>query len=153
MLTTTIKNAEKYDYLGSRFKKAFAFLRNTDFSVLSEGKIEIEGDDIFAEVQEYVTKPESECRFESHKKYFDIQFMAEGEEYFGFIPLEELEKDTGYDEERDLEFYKFPEVSGRLHLKKGDFAVVSPDDGHQPRCIGKAPCQVKKIVVKVRTDQ
>ena len=88
MLTTTIKNAEKYDYLGARF-----------------------------------------------------------------IPLEELEKDTGYDEERDLEFYKFPEVSGRLHLKKGDFAVVSPDDGHQPRCIGKAPCQVKKIVVKVRTDQ
>ena len=107
---------------------------------------------IFAEVQEYVTKPENECRFESHKKYFDIQYMAEGEEYFGFIPLEELKKDTGYDETRDLEFYQFPEVNGRIHLKKGDFAVVSPDDGHQPRCIGKAPCKVKKIVVKVKVD-
>ena len=67
-------------------------------------------------------------------------------------PLEELKKDTGYDETRDLEFYQFPEVNGRIHLKKGDFAVVSPDDGHQPRCIGKAPCKVKKIVVKVKVD-
>ena len=38
MLTTTIKEAEKYNYLGERFQKAFAFLRDTDFSVLSEGK-------------------------------------------------------------------------------------------------------------------
>ena len=152
MLTTTIDHAEKYNYLGERFRKAFAFLRDTDFSVLSEGKVEIDGENIFAEVQEYVTKPENECRFESHKKYFDIQYMAEGEEYFGFIPLEELKKDTGYDETRELEFYQFPEVNGRIHLKKGDFAVVSPDDGHQPRCIGKAPCKVKKIVVKVKVD-
>lgn len=152
MLTTTIKEAEKYDYLGDRFQRAFRFLRETNFDDLSEGKIEIDGENIFAEVQEYVTKPEKECRFESHKKYFDIQYMAEGEEYFGFIPLGELKEDTGYNAECDLEFYKFPEVNGRLHLKKGDFAVVSPDDGHQPRCIGKAPCKVKKIVVKVKVD-
>ena len=67
MLTTTIDHAEKYNYLGERFRKAFAFLRDTDFSVLSEGKVEIDGENIFAEVQEYVTKPENECRFESHK--------------------------------------------------------------------------------------
>ena len=152
MLTTTIWQAEKYNYLGEKFQKAFSFLRETDFSKLSEGKVEIDGEDVFAEVQEYVTKPGSECRFESHRKYFDIQYMADGEEYFGFIPLKELKKDTGYDESRDLEFYQFPEVSGRLHLKTGDFAVVSPYDGHQPRCIGIAPCKVKKIVVKVKVD-
>lgn len=152
MLTTTIKEADKYDYLGERFQKAFTFLKETDFSALSEGKVEIDGDRLFAEVQEYVTRPETECRFESHKKYFDIQYMAEGEEYFGFIPLGELEKDTGYDESRDLEFYKAPAVSGRIHLKQGDFAIASPDDGHQPRCIGIAPCKVKKIVVKVKVD-
>mgnify|MGYP000426472044 CR=1 FL=1 len=55
MLTTTIDHAEKYNYLGERFRKAFAFLRDTDFSVLSEGKVEIDGENIFAEVQEYVT--------------------------------------------------------------------------------------------------
>lgn len=152
MLTGTACLYGKYDYLAPKFQKAFAFLKETDFSILSEGKIKIDGDDIFAEVQEYTTKPAAECRFESHRKYFDIQYMAEGEEYFGYIPLAELEEDTGYDESRDLEFYRTPAASGRVHLKKGDFAVVSPDDGHQPRCIGEAPCRVKKIVVKVKVD-
>ena len=152
MLTETSCLYGKYDYLDPKFQKALLFLKKTDFSSLSEGKIEIDGDDIFAEVQEYTTKPAEECRFESHRKYFDIQYIAEGEEYFGYVPLSELEKDTGYDKSRDLEFYKMPAVSGRIHLKKGDFAVVSPDDGHQPRCIGESPCKVKKIVVKVKVD-
>lgn len=151
-MLTTIINGKRYDYLADKFKQAYAFLQNTDFSILSEGKLEIDGENLFAEVQEYTTKPEEECRFESHRTYFDIQYMAEGEEYFGYIPLEELEKDTGYDAEKDLEFYKTPSVSSRIHLKKGDFAIVSPDDGHQPRCIGAAPCKVKKIVVKVKVD-
>lgn len=152
MLTTTITDSQKYDYLAEKFQKAFAFLRETDFSDIPESKIEIDGKDIFAEVQEYTTMPAEECRFESHKKYFDIQYMAEGEEYFGYIPVRELEEDTGYDESRDLEFYKAPKTSGRIHLKKGDFAIVSPEDGHQPRCIGEAACSVKKIVVKVKVD-
>ncbi|HJB18523.1 MAG TPA: YhcH/YjgK/YiaL family protein [Candidatus Bariatricus faecipullorum] len=152
MLTTRIGDAARYDYLAEKFQKAFRFLEKTDFSGMKAGKVEIDGDRIFAEIQEYTTKPEEECRFESHKKYFDIQYMAEGEEFFGYIPLEYLEPDTGYDESRDLEFYKAPRISGRIHLKKGDFAVVSPQDGHQPRCMGEAPCQVKKIVVKVLVD-
>ena len=152
MITTTISLSEKYNYLSERFEKAYKFLQETDFSKLSQGKIEIDGENMFAEVQEYTTMPAEEYKFESHKKYFDIQYMAHGEEYFGYIPLKELEKDTGYDESRDLEFYKMPVCSGRIHLKTGDYAVVSPDDGHQPRCIGEAPCKVKKIVVKVKVN-
>lgn len=152
MLTERKDQQRIYDYHVPKFQMALTFLRETDFSKISEGKIEIDGDNIFAEIQEYTTKPQEECRFESHRKYFDIQYMAEGEEYFGYIPVKELEKDTGYDAERDLEFYQMPKVSGRIHLKKGDYAIVSPDDGHQPRCIGTAPCKVKKIVVKVKVD-
>ena len=152
MLTTIIGNEATYDYNAEKFKKAFRFLQETDFSKMSEGRVVIDGDNIFAEVQEYTTKPEEECKFEAHRKYFDIQYMAEGEEYFGFIPKSELQKDTGYDEARDLEFFKAPKTSGRIHLTQGAFAVVSPDDGHQPRCIGEQPCKVKKVVVKVKVD-
>lgn len=152
MLTTIIGNEAAYDYNTEKFRKAFQFLKETDFSKVKEGRIVIDGDNIFAEVQEYTTKPENECPFEAHRKYFDIQYMAEGEEYFGFIPKRELEEDTGYDENRDLEFFKSPKISGRIHLTKGAFAIVSPEDGHQPRCIGEAPCKVKKVVVKVKVD-
>lgn len=152
MLTTNKALGMKYDYMAEKFQKAFDFLENTDFSKCGSGRIEIQGDDIFAEVQEYTTMPEEECRFESHRVYFDIQYMAEGEEYFGYIPLKELEIDMEYDSERDLAFYKEPKTSGRIHLRKGDFAIVAPEDGHKPRCIGEAACPVKKVVVKVKVD-
>lgn len=152
MLTTKVIQGSKYDYLAPKFKRVFDFLEHTDFTKYEPGKIEIDGDRIFAEVQEYTTIPQEECRFESHKVYFDVQYMAEGEEYFGYIPLEELTIDMEYDPVRDLAFYKEPDTSGRVHLRKGDFAIVSPEDGHKPRCIGKAPCKVKKIVVKIKVD-
>ncbi len=153
MLTTTIDIAEKYPYLTERFKKAYKFLRNTDFSKYSACVIPIDGDALYAQVQEYESKPVEECRFEAHRKYFDIQYVAEGEEYMGFIPRKRLEADTEYDEDNDLQFFKFPKSYGRIHLKEGDFAVVSPDDGHMPRCIGEEKTYVKKIVVKVLVDQ
>mgnify|MGYP000629920135 CR=1 FL=1 len=77
--------------------------------------------------------------------------MAEGEEFFGYIPLSELEEDTGYDPERDLEFYKEPENPGWIHLRKV-ILPLSLRRRAQARCIGDAPCKVKKIVVKVLVE-
>lgn len=151
MLTTTIGLAETYDYRNSLFQTAFRFLRETDFSKYKEPcEIPIIGRDVYAQVQIYETKPAAECRFEAHRAYFDIQYMAEGEEYMGFTPLQNLKTDTGYDAGQDLEFFKMPEFYGRIHLREGDFAAVSPDDGHMPRCIGEKKRIVKKIVVKVK---
>lgn len=151
MLTTTTAIAEKYDYLNERFRKAYDFLRNTDFDRYSEPcEIEIDGRDVYAQIQIYTSKPLQECRFEAHRTYFDIQYMAEGEEYMGFIPLDTLEEDTGYDPDNDLEFFKMPSAWGRILLRKGDFAAVSPDDGHMPKCMTESPQNIKKIVVKVR---
>lgn len=77
---------------------------------LSEEKVEIDGENIF-EVREYVTKPENECGFESHKEIFWYSVYGRGRKNTsGFIPLnEELKKDTEPAvETRDLEFYQFP---------------------------------------------
>lgn len=152
MLTTSVKIGNKYNYTEEKIEQALTFLRTTDFTGMEPGKVAIDGDRIFAEIQEYTTKDPKDCRFETHRKYYDIQYVAEGEEFFGYIPLSELEEDTGYDETRDLEFYKEPENPGWIHLRKGDLAIVSPEDGHKPRCIGDAPCKVKKIVVKVLVE-
>ncbi|MEG0072655.1 MAG: YhcH/YjgK/YiaL family protein [Raoultibacter sp.] len=35
-------------------------------------------------------------------------------------------------------------------MEAGDVVVVAPEDAHKPGCVGNAPCQVRKIVVKVR---
>lgn len=151
MLTTTIRSKTDYDYRNERFRKAFEFLRTEDFQkYTSPCEIEIDGRNVYAQVQIYETKPADECRFEAHRDYFDIQYMAEGEEYMGFAPLSHLEEDLAYDPSLDLAFYKMPTSYGRIWLQEGDYAAVSPEDGHMPRCIGAEKKTVKKIVVKVK---
>ena len=98
----------------------------------------------------YKRQPE-DCPFEAHRKYFDIQYVAEGEEVFGYEPLDNLTPAMEYDKERDLIFYEEPDQSSSIVLKAGDFAIVPPEDGHAPRRMTKnGACQVKKIVVKVK---
>ena len=104
----------------------------------------IDGDKIFAEIQEYTTKDPKDCRFETHRKYYDIQYVAEGEEFFGYIPLSELEEDTGYDPERDLEFYKEPENPGWIHLRKGDFCHCLSGGRAQAKMHWRCPVQSEK---------
>lgn len=151
MLTTNLALAEKYDYLSEKFKKAFAFLRENDLAALPVGKVPIDGEEIYADVQSYTSMPAERCPFESHRVYFDLQYVVEGEEAFGYEPLENLVPTMEYDADRDLIFYKEPAQSGTVILKAGDFAVVPPEDGHAPRRMtSNGPCSVKKIVVKVK---
>ena len=153
MLTENIKIEGKWNYRSEKFRRAIAFLKETDFSKEQPGSVLQIGDGMRAEVQEYETVPADTCRFESHRKYFDIQYVASGEECMGYIKRSELTPAEPYDEERDLAFYEEPQTSGRVHLRTGDFAIVSPDDGHKPRCIGDAVCLVRKIVVKVPVEE
>lgn len=151
MLTTNIKLAEKYNYLDEKFKKAFQFLRETDLTTLPVGNVSIDGEEVFANVQSYTTMRSEECPFESHKAYFDIQYVVSGEECFGYEAVENLVPSMEYDKERDLIFYEEPVQAGQIVLKAGDFAIVPPEDGHAPRRMtGNGSCPVKKIVVKVR---
>ena len=141
------------DYRAARFRRAIAFLKETDFSKIEAGSVLEVGDGIRAEVQEYETMPSQACRFEAHRRYFDIQYVDSGEEYMGYIKECELKPFGTYDAARDLAFYEEPQHPGWLHLRAGDYAIVSPDDGHKPRCIGDAACHVRKIVVKVPVEE
>lgn len=149
MLTTSLDLALKYDYLEERFKKAYEFLKDTDLKALSPGRVDIDGDRLFASVQEYTTMAWEECRYEAHNRYFDIQYVVEGREQFGYIKRAGLKESAPYSEADDLVFFEEPEESGRVLLEAGDCAVVPPEDAHKPRCIAGTPCRVKKIVVKV----
>ena len=151
MLTTNLKLAEKYNYLDPKFKKAFEFLRTADLAALPLGNTPIDGDEVFANVQAYTTLPDADAPFESHEKYFDLQFVVSGEEHFGYAPRDLCKPAMAYDADRDLVFYEEPAESGCIILKAGDFAIVPPEDAHAPRRQTAAgPCAVKKIVVKVK---
>lgn len=148
MIFDSIVNSERYYVLGDKFKKAFEFLKNTDLENLPQEVVEIEGDEIYALPQRYITKNESEARWESHRKYIDIQYVVFGSENIGFVLEDYLEELEPYNEEKDVEFFKGD--GDYVQINEGEFAVFFPDDAHMPGLKVGGNEEVYKIVVKIK---
>ncbi|MDO5401854.1 MAG: YhcH/YjgK/YiaL family protein [Eubacteriales bacterium] len=147
MFFSNVSIAEKYNYLDEKFKAAYKWLAETDIKSLDEGAYPIV-DGVTANVQKYETIPAADGKFETHEKFFDIQYMAVGKEQFGVCKRDGLEVSEKYDE-KDLIFYKEPKLSGTVLLEEGDLIVVAPEDAHMPRIQADGPEDVVKVVVKV----
>lgn len=149
MLYSTKVLAAKYDYLAPKFKIGYEFLKRADLAALPVGKIDLELG-VFVQVQEYTSKIPATAKFETHDKYFDIQYVVAGEETFGIAHREGLAIDTPYNPEKDICFHKEPAVSGLLYLQAGDVVVVSPEEAHKPSlAVNGKQGTVKKLVIKV----
>lgn len=150
MLTGSLAIADKYDYLAEKFIKGYRFLQTADLMRLPLGRVDIDGDELFADVQEYTTRDAADCAFEAHNRYFDIQYVVAGEERFGCAKRSDLTAKAPYNAEDDIIFFREPKQAGSILLKAGDFAVAAPEDAHKPRCATGAAGKVRKIVLKVR---
>ena len=85
MIVDRIENARLYAPLHKQFKKAFALLADPAIAQKPDGRYSVEGDDLYYMVQHYTTKPVDQTRFESHKKYIDIQVLLAGQELLGYV--------------------------------------------------------------------
>lgn len=151
MIATTLKNAHRQAPGAHGFCKAFAFLRRADLASLPDGRHPIDGDSVFALLQRYETAPASEPKFEAHKNYIDVQYVAAGAEVIGWAPLGAVKVSEPYDGEKDACFGGAAAWTPLL-LKEGDLAVFWPEDAHAPRLAAGAPGTVFKIVVKVSLE-
>lgn len=131
-----------------KFELAFGFLRRGDLKALPEGWYEL-GEGVRASVQRYETKAAEELRFETHEKFYDVQYVVEGREFMGVCTRRGLAEAVPYDEENDITFYEDPALDGRVLLEAGDYIVLGPEDAHKPRCLAGEKMAVVKIVVKV----
>jgi len=105
MVLDTIDNAAKYEVLHKSFKKAFNFIRENDLGSMEVGRVEIDGDDIFALVQSYDTMAAADKQFEAHKNYIDIQYIISGNEMMGYTNPKNLTVTTAYNSDKDAEMY------------------------------------------------
>lgn len=146
MILDTLENCDRYSVLNERFAKSFAFLKTTDVKNFPNGVHEIEGETIFAIVQEYETKEELDCKIESHKRYIDIQYMISGSEIMGFSTLND-QKIVEVNEEKDYIFYDCK--TQKIEVNEGMFTVFFPEDVHQPSIKNGTTDAVKKVVIKI----
>ena len=150
MIYGTLEHLERYAALSPALAKGLKFLADTDFTGMGPGRVEIDGETVYALIQEYETKPVNDTP-EAHRKYADIQYLIDGEELIGVAPLEAMTEEVEARPEGDIWFYHGP--TEPLRLGNGRFAVLFPEDAHAP-CIAvdQKPQPCRKCVVKVRVD-
>lgn len=148
MILDTLQTYSSYAAISKNLRTGFEWLAKTDLASLPEGKVVIDGDAVFAQIQHYETIDPSAAKLETHRRYLDIQYVVSGSEIIQWCPLAGLNTVVAYDQERDIEFYADAPATD-LVLHPGYFAVFFPQDAHKPRCVVGKVQPIKKIVVKV----
>ncbi|HXC03129.1 MAG TPA: YhcH/YjgK/YiaL family protein [Bacteroidia bacterium] len=148
MIYDKVENASRYAPVSARIAKGLEYIRHTDFTGMEPGKHEIEGEDLFAVINEYETKDESECVLEAHRKYLDIQYMLSGSEQIGISTLYKQEPVKAYNDKDDYALYS--DKLSFFQLKSGTFAIFFPEDLHMPGVKDQHPSKIRKVIVKVR---
>ncbi len=146
MVLDSLALSGDYVSLGKHLAKAFDYVRKTDLLSLAEGRYEVDGDNIFALVNERDLKKPADAALEVHDKYIDIQIVLRGEEGFGWKTRKDCTSPRGeFSTEKDILFYD-DKPSTYFTLKAGEFAIFFPGDAHAP-LVGDG--KVKKCILKV----
>jgi YhcH/YjgK/YiaL family protein len=147
MIIDQLENAALYYGLGERMATALRYLQQADPATLQPGRYEVDGTNVHAMVQHYDTKPREKGRWEAHRRYFDIQFLAEGTELMGFANIRQVTLGD-YDEVKDFQALQ---ADGEFVLMRpGTFVILAPHDAHMPGLAVAEPRPARKIVMKVR---
>lgn len=139
----------KYDLTAKKFQIAFDFLKRKDLAELPLGWIELE-EGVRVSVQRYDSFKWEDNRFETHEKYFDVQYVIEGQEMCAVCSRDQLGPvAVPYNADNDITFYEEPKAWSEVFLNADDYIVLSPDDAHKPRCLYKSQMPMKKLCIKV----
>lgn len=147
MIYDTLAHAGQYMGLHPNLDKALTFLQSADFSALPDGRQEIDGDGVFANIMSYTTLADNPTP-ENHRKYADLFYLLEGEEEVGVCPLEAVGELVREDPDHDIWLHRGETI--RLPLGGGRFLVLFPGDAHAPSIGPHGPASARKCVVKIR---
>ena len=154
MVKDSVENAAMYAGMSPRIRAAFDFIANGGLEDIADGRTEIDGDNLYVNVQTNTLKSWSEGKWELHRKYADIQYVIEGSQVIGYCEKDALVPGEGYSEPNDIEFR--PDAAGigtGLAMQEGDFAIFFPQDAHRPNTLmsGQVPgTKVRMAVFKVK---
>lgn len=147
MILDTLDRLDKYGFISPMMDKVLDFFRKTDLSTLTPGRIDLQGDDLFVNVNRQDAQTRQEARIEAHKEYIDIQVPISSDEEMGFISAPFMPAPSvPYSADRDVAF--FPGLCDTyLNVRKGMFVVFFPGEGHAPAITKDG---ILKLIVKIR---
>ena len=148
MILLKLQDSERIEALHPQFKRLFDFLKSTDLKSLPFGRIELDGDNMFINVDHPVLKKKEEQILEAHRAYVDVHVPIDGDEVIGWRAISDIDipSNDPFDEKRDIAFYDAPS-STYVEVHPGEFLIAYPEDAHAP-IIGNG--QIKKIIAKIK---
>jgi len=97
---------------------------------LHRGRTDLSAD-VYVNVEDYLPKPVEQCRYEAHRRYIDIQYVAQGSEYIALTHDTTLPVLIPYDTTKDITFYQYhPEQL--LLADPTKYFIFFPTDLHAP---------------------
>ena len=147
MILDTLDKLDGYAFISPLMDKVVDFFKNTDLASLEPGRIELQGDDLFVNVNRQGAQTRDEAPIEAHREYIDIQVPISADEEMGFLPAPFMPAPSRpYSAERDVAFY--PGLCDTyLTVRKGMFVVFFPGEGHAPAITKDG---FLKLIVKIR---
>jgi YhcH/YjgK/YiaL family protein len=110
---------------------------------------QLQGEDVYVNVHGYDTLPREQCRYESHRRYVDLQYCIRGGELIDWQLGSTLKPAGPFDEPKDLQFYELGTSLTQIQMVPGSFAIFFPSDAHLPKRNDGIQKSVFKLVVKV----
>lgn len=129
---------------------ALQHLRDTDYNNIAPGKYPIDGERMFAIVQDPITQSWDSDLPEFHARHIDVQYLLSGEEALGFLPGNpSLVPCDDFLKERDIAFVPAQLNETRIVLTPGMYAVFFPGELHRPCRAVNQSMPIKKVVIKI----
>lgn len=131
------------------FQEAFAWLRSMPADQ-PEGTTELRGRRVFVMVMGYETIPPADCRWESHRRTIDIQYVVQGGEAIGYQQPGILTPNNDYDAEREVEFWQpTTPPAATLIMSPGSYVIFLAGEPHRPKGSDGTNSSVRKAVFKI----
>lgn len=130
------------------WQAALDFMKRENLHTLENGRYDL-SDGTYVAVSEYTTKDPQTAKYEIHRKYIDIQYVAEGEEYIEVLPANIFKEEQQYNADKDIVFFEENPEGNKLYANKDHFFIFFPDEAHKPGLQIQEKGTVKKIVVKI----
>jgi len=150
MILDAVARGGRYAGLHPRFAAAFAWCASSAAGA-ADGRYELAGEQLLVIVESGITVASASKRFESHRRYIDIQVNLAGGEIMEWLPATALTVSDEFAAGGDVRFYHQPAcLPTRLLVEPGHFAIFYPEDAHKPCCHpGAEAVPYRKLVFKV----
>lgn len=84
MIIGSLTQTKRFEILHPDFKKVFEYVRSGNWQQVTAGKIILEEDKIWVNVDEVTGKSREAAKLEAHNRFIDIQIPLLQEETFGW---------------------------------------------------------------------